>query len=69
MKSCARWLSAASKPSSRTCATLSAPPAMPTARAPRIFASCPTVAPTGPLAAATTTVSPGFGWPIWVRPA
>ena len=42
---------------------------MPTARAPRIFASCPTVAPTGPLAAATTTVSPGLGWPICVRPA
>ena len=29
----------------------------------------PTVAPTGPLAAATTTVSPGLGWPIWVSPA
>jgi hypothetical protein len=42
---------------------------MPTARAPKIFASCPTVAPTGPLAAATTTVSPAFGRPIWVRPA
>jgi hypothetical protein len=26
-------------------------------------------APTGPLAAATTTVSPAFGRPIWVRPA
>ena len=45
------------------------PQAMPTARAPKIFASCPTVAPTGPLAAATTTVSPAFGRPIWVRPA
>ena len=42
---------------------------MPTARAPKIFASCPTVAPAGPLAATTTTVSPAFGRPIWVRPA
>ena len=40
---------------------------MPTARAPKIFASCPTVAPTGPLAATTTTVSPAFGRAIWVR--
>ena len=29
----------------------------------------PDVAPTGPLAAATTTVSPALGWPIWARPA
>ena len=37
--------------------------------APKIFASCPTVAPTGPLAATITIVSPAFGRPIWVRPA
>jgi hypothetical protein len=41
---------------------------MPTALAPPIFASWPTSEPTGPLAAATTTVSPGFGLPISRRP-
>ncbi len=39
------------------------------ARAPLMRAIWPTVAPTGPLAAATTTVSPGFGWPMVSRPA
>jgi len=34
------------------------PPAMPTARAPASWASCPQRDATGPLAAATTTVSP-----------
>jgi hypothetical protein len=34
LKSGARWSRAASKPSSRRCATFSGPPAMPTARAP-----------------------------------
>ena len=33
---------------------------MPTARHPLIFASCPTIDPTAPDAAETTTVSPGF---------
>ena len=41
---------------------------MPTARQPLIFASCPTTAPTAPDAAATTTVSPGFGWPMSSSP-
>src|SRR5271167_4584883 len=44
------------------------PPAMPTARAPASFASWPTSDPTGPLAAATTTVSPGCGLPITCKP-
>lgn len=39
--------------SSRNCA-----PTIPTTRAPAMRANCPTVDPTGPLAAATTTVSP-----------
>ena len=42
---------------------------MPTARAPLSFAICPTADPTGPVAAATTTVSPGCGRPIWSNPA
>ena len=42
---------------------------MPTARAPLIFAIWPTADPTGPVAAATTTVSPGCGLPISSRPA
>jgi hypothetical protein len=42
--------------------------AMPIALAPASFASWPTSEPTGPLAAATTTVSPGFGLPIDRRP-
>ena len=41
---------------------------MPTALAPAILASCPTSEPTGPLAAATTTVSPGLGLPMSVEP-
>ena len=41
---------------------------MPTARAPQIFASCPTTLPTAPEAADTTTVSPALGWPISFRP-
>src|SRR2546426_1393375 len=41
---------------------------MPTALAPASCASCPTSDPTGPLAAATTTVSPGCGLPITRRP-
>ena len=35
-----------------------------TALAPTILASCPTSDPTGPLAEATTTVSPAFGLPM-----
>jgi hypothetical protein len=42
----------------------SPPPAMPTALAPASLASRPTGEPTGPLAAATTTVSPGLDLPI-----
>src|SRR6266542_454933 len=45
------------------------PPAIPTALAPAILASCPTSEPTGPLAAATTTVSPCFGLPMRLSPA
>ncbi len=41
---------------------------MPTARAPRSLAIWPTIDPTGPLAAATATVFPGFGWPMLSRP-
>jgi len=41
---------------------------MPTARAPLILATWPTAEPTGPVAAATTTVSPGFGRSISRRP-
>ena len=41
---------------------------MPTARHPLILAICPTTEPTAPDAAATTTVSPAFGWPISRRP-
>jgi hypothetical protein len=33
-----------------------------------IFAMCPTIDPTAPEAAATTTVSPGFGRPISKSP-
>ena len=68
-KSGARWSTAASKPNSSISARhLSAPPAMPTARQPLSFAIWPTSEPTGPVAAATTTVSPGFGWPMLRRP-
>ena len=42
---------------------------MPTARAPLSRAICPTAEPTGPVAAATTTVSPGVGRPISRSPA
>ena len=49
-------------------AHLSGPPAMPTARQPHSLASWPTSEPTGPEAAATTTVSPRFGWPISFSP-
>ncbi len=58
-----------SKPSSSfTYLHFSGPPAMPTARAPLIFAICPTTEPTAPDAADTTTVSPAFGWPISSSP-
>ena len=42
---------------------------MPTARAPLSFAIWPTADPTGPVAAATTTVSPGCGLPSSSSPA
>ncbi len=59
-KSGARWSTAASNPNSSTSARhFSGPPAIPTARAPLILAIWPTADPTGPVAAATTTVSPG----------
>src|SRR6266851_2314535 len=68
-KSAARWSTAASKRSSSfTKAHFCGPPAMPTALAPASCASCPTSDPTGPLAAATTTVSPGCGLAIARRP-
>jgi hypothetical protein len=37
---------------------------MPTTRQFLIFAICPTTEPTAPAAAETTTISPGFGWPV-----
>src|SRR5882724_10951089 len=68
-KSAARWSTAASKRSSSfTKAHFCGPLAIPTALAPASWASCPTSDPTGPLAAATTTVSPGCGLPITRRP-
>src|SRR5665811_2317700 len=42
---------------------------MPIALAPLILASCPTMEPTGPVAAATATVSPCCGLPIASKPA
>ena len=33
-----------------------------------IFANWPTTEPTAPEAAATTSVSPGLGWPMFIRP-
>src|SRR5881409_1447391 len=60
-----RYDTHASKSSSfSTYSHLSRDDAMPTARQPRIFASAPTTEPTAPAAAETTTVSPGFGWPM-----
>ena len=44
-------------------AHLSSDPAMPTVRHPWILAIWPTMWPTEPAAADTTTVSPAFGWP------
>ena len=65
-----RWSTAASKPnSSSSAAHFSGPPAIPTARAPFTLAIWPTAEPTGPVAAATATVSPGFGLPISSSPA
>src|SRR5271157_875338 len=61
-------MAASKRSSSFKYAHFSGPPAMPTALAPAIFASWPTSDPTGPLAAATTTVSPGVGLPITRRP-
>ncbi len=53
----------ASKPSSSTtCRHFSAPPAIPTARAPRAFTIWPAIEPTAPPAAEITTVSPGCGF-------
>src|SRR5947208_11244154 len=56
-------MAASKRSSSFTYAHFSVPPAMPTALAPATFASWPTSDPTGPLAPATTTVSPGAGLP------
>ncbi len=41
---------------------------MPTARAPAARASCPTMEPTAPVAAETSTVSPALGAMILLRP-
>src|SRR6266705_3139103 len=60
-------MAASKRSSSFTYAHFSGPPAMPPALAPAIFASWPTSDPTGPLAAATSTVSPGAGLPITRR--
>src|SRR5713101_3527455 len=54
--------------SSTTYRHLLGEPATPTARHPLILASWPTIDPTAPDAAETTTVSPGFGWPMSSRP-
>src|SRR5687767_10984696 len=60
---------AASNPASRTShAHLSAPPAMPIARHPLIFAICPTTRPVAPAAPETSTVSPAAGRPTSSRP-
>ena len=65
-----RWSTAASNPNSSISARhFASPPAMPTARAPRALAIWPTAEPTGPVAAATTTVSPACGRPISSSPA
>lgn len=42
---------------------------MPTTRQPTSLPICPTVAPTGPVAAATAIVSPDLGAPICFNPA
>ena len=64
-QSSARWSTAASKPSrSVSSAHFSAPPAIPTTRAPSDLASWPATEPTAPAAAETTTVSPGCGLPM-----
>jgi hypothetical protein len=68
-KSGAWWSKQASKPSSPvTKSHLCSDPAMPTTRQPLILAIWPTTEPTGPDAAATTRVSPGFGLAISRRP-
>src|ERR1700675_332482 len=60
---------AASKPYSSTSHLhFSAPPAMPTARQPWIFAIWPTMDPVAPAAPETTTVSPALGRPTSSRP-
>ena len=41
---------------------------MPTTRVPLMRAICPTTEPTAPDAAATTTVSPFFGCPMFKSP-
>jgi hypothetical protein len=59
----------ASKPSSATAYVhFSGPPAMPTARQPRAFASAPKALPTAPVAALTTRVWPALGWMIFTSP-
>ena len=64
-----RWSTQSSKPSvSCTHRHLSGPPAMPTTRAPARLAIWPATEPTAPEAAETTTVSPGFGWPMSFMP-
>src|ERR1700756_2354943 len=58
-----------SKPSSlRAYSHFSCAPAIPTTWHPLIFASWPTIAPTAPAAADTTTVSPAFGCPTLRSP-
>ncbi len=49
-------------------AHFSGPPAMPTTRAPAIFAICAATEPTAPAAADTTTVSPSWGRPMSCMP-
>src|SRR5215831_8542349 len=61
-------MAASKRSSSFTYEHFFGPPAIPTALAPAILASWPASDPTGPLAAATTTVSPAAGFPITVSP-
>jgi hypothetical protein len=69
LRSGARWSIATSKPNSSVRSRhFSGPPAIPTVVRPLILAIWPTVAPTGPLAAATQSVSPAFGCPMLRRP-
>ena len=68
-QSSALRLTAASNPSSSISQShFSLLPALPTTRAPWIFAICPAIEPTEPAAADTKNVSPSWGLPIRSTP-